>query len=229
MQAPQPDGVAGPAELAGPKAQSGQGMVRGVAQAMLGLAYPATILCAWRWDEPRFIGAMLLALLWLQRWKGRGMVALSLRRLTRVDWGVAAMLSLASTAIVVTGSERLLHLYPACVNLGLLVAFGVTLLRGPTMIEKFARLSNPALDATGVRHTRRVTQIWCGFFLVNGVFSAYTAFAWTRAAWSIYNGGIVYGLIGALLLGELVWRYVAVLPRARRARHAMQTARSEAA
>jgi uncharacterized membrane protein len=98
----------------------------------------------------------------------------------------------------------------------LLVAFGATLVRGPSMIEKFARMSHPALDTHGVRHTRRVTQVWCGFFALNGMFSAYTALAWTRAAWSLYNGAVVYGLIGALLIGEVVWRRVVVLPRAGR-------------
>lgn len=212
-----------------PDARPDRRLLRGIAQALIALAYPATILGAWRWDQPRVIGIVLLLLLWLQRWTGRGVVAMSLRRLTLVDWCVAGMLSLTSTAIMLTGSARLLHLYPACVNLGLLVAFGVTLVRGPTMIEKFARLSNPDLDAVGVRHTRRVTQIWCAFFLLNGVFSAYTAFAWSRAAWSLYNGGIVYGLLGVLLLGEFAWRTIAVLPRAQRARHAAQTARPETA
>jgi uncharacterized membrane protein len=210
--------------LATPKPGGAGGLLRGVAQGALALAYPFTILCAWRWDDPRFIGAMLLTLLWLQRLCGRGPVAESLRRLTQLDWCVAGMLSAISAGIVLTGDERLLHLYPACVNLGLLVAFGATLLHGPTMIEKLARLSNPDLDRHGMLHTRRVTQVWCGFFLLNGCFSAYTAFFWPRAAWSLYNGCVAYLLIGALLLGELAWRYIAVLPRARRERAQSESA-----
>jgi uncharacterized membrane protein len=189
------------------------GKAQSVARLVLPVAYPATILCVWFWDKPRFIGTLLLALLWLQRWLGRGVVAMSLRRLTAIDWGVAAVLSGVSVTIVLTGSERLLRLYPSCVNLGLLVAFGATLVRGPSMIEKFARLGKAQLDARGVRHTLRVTQVWCGFFALNAVFSAYTALQWSRAAWSLYNGAIVYGLIGALLAGEFAWRHLAVLPR----------------
>ncbi|WP_404982190.1 MULTISPECIES: hypothetical protein [unclassified Caballeronia] len=190
------------------------------ARCALAVAYPATILCAWLWDKPRLIGALLLALLWMQRWLGRGVVATSLRRLTALDWCVAAVLSGVSVAIVLTGSERLMRLYPSFVNLGLLVAFGATLVRGPSMIEKFARLGNPQLDALGVRHTLRVTQIWCAFFACNAAFSAYTALQWSRAAWSLYNGGIVYGVIGGLLLGELAWRHLAVLPRSVRSESA---------
>jgi uncharacterized membrane protein len=102
------------------------------------------------------------------------------------------------------------------VNLGLLVAFGSTLVRGPTMIEKFARMGNPELGEHAVRYTRRVTQVWCVFFALNGAFSAYTALFWTPAAWSLYNGAIAYGLVGVLLAGEIAWRYLAVLPRAAR-------------
>jgi uncharacterized membrane protein len=187
-----------------------------VVQALLKLAYPALILCAWRWDAPRVVGCMLFAILWLQRWAGGGTLAASLRRLTAIDWAVVGMLSCASAAIVVTDSELLLRLYPSLVNLGLLIAFGATLVRGPSMIEKFARLGNPDLPPGAVRHTRRVTQVWCGFFVLNGAFSAYTALYWSRANWSLYNGALAYGLIGVLLVAEVIWRYLVVLPRAAR-------------
>ncbi|SAL34754.1 hypothetical protein AWB73_03292 [Caballeronia turbans] len=183
---------------------------------VLKLAYPAVILGAWFWNAPRYAGCLLFALIWMQRCLGTGMVSVSLRRLTRVDWIVAFMLSIASAAIVWTDSERLLHIYPSLVNLGLLIAFGATLVRGPSMIEKFARIGTPDLSSAAVVHTRRVTQIWCGFFAANGLFSLYTALYWQREAWSLYNGAISYGLVGALLAGEIAWRYLVILPRARR-------------
>ncbi|TDN68890.1 hypothetical protein [Paraburkholderia sp. BL10I2N1] len=191
-------------------------MARVVMQVLLKLAYPALILSAWKWDTPRYIGLMLLAILWLQRFAGTGSFASSLRRLTAVDWWVAGLLSCASAAIVLTNSEMLLRIYPSLVNLGLLIAFGATLVRGPTMIEKFARIRTPDLSASAVLYTRRVTQIWCAFFAVNGAFSAYTAFYWTRDAWSLYNGAIAYGLVGVLLVGEIAWRYLVLMPRAAR-------------
>jgi uncharacterized membrane protein len=187
-----------------------------VVQALLKLAYPALILCAWRWDAPRVVGCMLFAILWLQRWAGSGTLAASLRRLTAIDWAVVGMLSCASAAIVATDSELLLRFYPSLVNLGLLIAFGATLVRGPSMIEKFARLGNPDLPPGAVRYTRRVTQVWCGFFVLNGAFSVYTALYWSRASWSLFNGAIAYGLIGMLLVAEVIWRYLVVLPRAAR-------------
>jgi uncharacterized membrane protein len=185
-------------------------------QVLLKLAYPALILCAWKWDTPRYVGCMLFAILWLQRWAGSGPVATSLRRLSTIDWTVVGLLSCASAAIVLTNSELLLRLYPSLVNVGLLIAFGATLVHGPSMIEKFARLGNPNLPPGAVRHTLRVTQVWCAFFALNGVFSAYTALYWSRASWSLYNGAIAYVLIGVLLVAEVIWRYLVVLPRAAR-------------
>jgi uncharacterized membrane protein len=170
-----------------------------VVQALLKLAYPALILCAWRWDAPRVVGCMLFAILWLQRWAGSGTLAASLRRLTAIDWAVVGMLSCASAAIVATDSELLLRFYPSLVNLGLLIAFGAT-----------------RVPPGAVRYTRRVTQVWCGFFVLNGAFSVYTALYWSRASWSLYNGAIAYGLIGMLLVAEVIWRYLVVLPRAAR-------------
>lgn len=204
------------APASGASSTGGRHWVKAVVQVLVKLAYPALILCAWRWDTPRYVGCMLFAILWLQRWAGSGPVATSLRRLSAIDWTVVGLLSCASAAIVLTNSELLLRLYPSLVNLGLLIAFGATLVHGPSMIEKFARLGNPDLPPGAVRHTRRVTQVWCVFFLLNGAFSAYTALYWSRASWSLYNGAIAYVLIGVLLIAEVIWRYLVVLPRAAR-------------
>lgn len=204
------------APASGASSTGGRHWVKAVVQVLVKLAYPALILCAWRWDTPRYVGCMLFAILWLQRWAGSGPVATSLRRLSAIDWTVVGLLSCASAAIVLTNSELLLRLYPSLVNLGLLIAFGATLAHGPSMIEKFARLGNPDLAPGAVRHTRRVTQVWCVFFLLNGAFSAYTALYWSRASWSLYNGAIAYVLIGVLLIAEVIWRYLVVLPRAAR-------------
>ncbi|RQR52224.1 hypothetical protein DIE19_28435 [Burkholderia sp. Bp9126] len=184
------------------------------------LAYPLVILLAWRGLAPRQVGCILLALLWLQRWVGKGPLAAALRRLTWLDWCVAAALTGISLAMAVTDSEALLRLYPACVSAGLLAAFGATLVRGPSMIERFARVRHPDPGPAIVRYTRRVTQVWCAFFILNGAFSVYTTLCWSRAAWSLYNGAIAYALIGALLAGEWIWRQLFVMPR----RHGATTA-----
>ncbi|WP_395061833.1 hypothetical protein [Paraburkholderia silvatlantica] len=207
----------GPAEPASTgESNVAGGRARGKWRLLAGFAYPVVILCAWRWDSPRFVGLLLLVLLWMQRVAGTGALAATVRKLTPVDWAVAVTLNVASVAIVITNSEQLMRLYPSLVNLGLLVAFGATLAKGPSMVEKFARLTYPDPPAHIVRYTRRVTQLWCVFFTLNSMFSAWTAFAWPARAWSLYNGMLAYVIIGALLAGEFVWRKWIMLPRAAR-------------
>ncbi|WP_175745241.1 hypothetical protein [Burkholderia ambifaria] len=205
--------------MTGTRATTGTGLPRWAsvaARAVLFVAYPLVILLAWQSMSPRYVGCLLFALLWLQRTVGKGTLAKALRRLTTLDWCVAGALTALSVAIAVTDSERLLHLYPACVSAGLLVAFGATLRRGPTMIEKFARSTYPEPSPEIVRYTRRVTQVWCAFFIVNGGFSVYTALYWSRASWALYNGFVAYLLIGALLAGEWLWRSVVIAARRKR-------------
>lgn len=96
---------------------------------------------------------------------------------------------------------------PVAINAVLLVAFGATLRRGSTpMIERFARIQQPALDAGQTAWCRTWTWIWCAFFALNG--GAALALAWLAPLdwWALYNGLLAYGLIGALLLGEWLLR-----------------------
>jgi uncharacterized membrane protein len=53
-----------------------------------------------------------------------------------------------------------------------------------------------------------VTQVWCGFFVVNGTVAAATALWGSEATWALYNGGIAYGAMGLLFMGELMIRQV---------------------
>lgn len=203
-------GAASPAREA---AASGR-RARTVARVMLKIAYPVVILAFWRVGSPRFIGLALLVMLWLQRWIGAGSAEALPARLTRLEWAVALVMSSLSAAIAVTDSETLLRAYPVVVNAGLLVAFGATLRRGgPSMVEKFARVRRPDLDAHAVRYTRRVTQVWCAFFTFNGAVSGACALWGSRAQWALYNGLVTYLLIGVLIVAEIAWRHVFVLRR----------------
>lgn len=57
-----------------------------------------------------------------------------------------------------------------------------------------------------MRYTRRVTQIWCLFFIVNGSIALLTALYGDMALWTAWNGMIAYLLIGALMAGEWLVR-----------------------
>jgi uncharacterized membrane protein len=122
------------------------------------------------------------------------------------QWIALTLPVLLGLAVVATNDETLLLLYPASISASMLILFGTTLLWPPTMVERFARLTQPDLPPRYVRYTRRVTEAWCLFFICNGGTAAYTAFFASRETWALYNGFIAYLLMGALFAGERLVR-----------------------
>ena len=161
-------------------------MARNLAFAALTLSYPLAIWLLGDRVEPRWLalslvllGALRLAATGQRLWIGLALGAFSLAAITgvlNVGWP--------------------LRWYPVFVNGSLLVLFGVTLVRPPSMAERLARLREPDLPAHAVRYTRKVTLAWCVFFVVNGALAAATSLWGTDAQWALYNGGIAYGLMG---------------------------------
>nr|ADU90655.1 putative transmembrane protein [Collimonas sp. MPS11E8] len=163
------------------------------------LLYPLAIWLGHGRVEPRLL-ALLLVLAAATR-----LPALKLSRASR--WWLAGALLLAAVAIW-NNALLPLKLYPVLVNLGMLTVFGYSLYAPPSIIERMARLSDPALPAYAVAYTRRVTQVWCGFFVVNGVLALLTAIWASAAIWSLYNGVLAYMLMGCLFAGEYLVRIV---------------------
>jgi uncharacterized membrane protein len=97
-------------------------------------------------------------------------------------------------------------LYPVIMSLGVAVVFGGSLLFPPSLIEQIARVSEPNLGPSGVAYTRKVTLGWVIFSLMNAMVSLMTALYGDLALWALYNGLIFYLLIGALIIGEYVFR-----------------------
>tara|TARA_R110000824_G_scaffold390760_13_gene587878 strand:+ start:42950 stop:43393 length:444 start_codon:yes stop_codon:yes gene_type:complete len=117
--------------------------------------------------------------------------------------------------IAVAGGELLVgfwdpelaaRLYPVFMNVTMLLAFAITLWNPPSMIERFARIAEPELDAHGVAYTRKVTWLWMAFFVVNGCIALWTALHGSWLQWGAYNGGISYLLAGTLMAGEYLVR-----------------------
>ena len=92
------------------------------------------------------------------------------------------------------------------VSLLLLLLFARSLWQPQTLIERLARLQDPQLPAEAIRYTRRVTQVWCGFFVVNGTLALTTVLLGDMALWSLYNGLLSYLLMGTLMGGEWLLR-----------------------
>ena len=89
---------------------------------------------------------------------------------------------------------------------GMALAFGVSLIRPPSLVETMAALGNPPPGPEATGYLRAVTAIWCGFLACNTLISAATAIWCDLATWTLYNGLISYLLMGALFGAENITR-----------------------
>ncbi len=165
---------------------------RRLAFVLLSLAYPPLMYLAMGRFEPRWLSLLLFVVALLR--------ALGTRERLWM-WAAAGTGLLAVVALL--GNQALpLKLYPALVNAALLVFFLLSLRHPPSVAERFARLQDPQLPPFAIAYTRRVTQVWCGFFVLNGSLALATALWASDAAWALYNGLLAYLLMGLLHAGE---------------------------
>jgi uncharacterized membrane protein len=165
--------------------------------------YPVLIFAGLQFFDARTVGACVLVAL-LARY--RGQAARLAAGFSPGQFAALGLPPLLGLAVLATNSETLLRLYPASISASMLILFGVTLIRPPSMVERFARLEQAELSPARVRYTRYVTEIWCLFFVANGVIAAYTAAFASREIWALYNGLIAYLLMGSLFAGERLFR-----------------------
>lgn len=160
------------------------------------VAYPLLVYLGFgRW-HPAWLAVALAALMFLRAAGSRDAVWLA------AGAGALVLGAFAS----VEGSWLPLKLYPVMVSAVLLAVFATSLWRGPTVVERIARLREPQLPPAGVAYTRKVTIAWCGFFVVNGSIAAATTLWGTQEAWVLYNGLVAYLLIGAFCAVEFFLR-----------------------
>lgn len=174
-----------------------------IALSWLWLAYPLLVFIGLQFIAPRYL-ALLIALTLLLRW--RKALPAVLQRFSWLQKGAGLLLLGWLLMTSINNDEALLRSYPAIINLGMLVLFGLSLQTPPSMVEIFARMQQPQLPVAAIAYTRQVTRIWCLFFLINGGIAFYTAFYTSRELWALYNGIIAYLLMGLLFAGEWLVR-----------------------
>lgn len=116
-----------------------------------------------------------------------------------------AGIALSSLALL-QENQQLLLLYPVLVSLSCLGVFAWSLVKPPSIIESFARLQEEILPPGAISYTRKVTMIWCLFFIVNSCIALLTVISGDMTLWTLYNGLISYLLMGTLLAGEWLYR-----------------------
>lgn len=165
--------------------------------------YPLLVYWSLDFLQPRWLGLLLAAMLVLRHHDKLLMAA----RQTGAGERMVIIILLALAALVAaSNSELLLKMYPALMNLAMLALFGLSLRNPPSMIERFARLARPALPDSAIPYTRKVTQLWCIFFVANGGIALFTALYASREIWALYNGLIAYLLMGLMFAGEWTYR-----------------------
>jgi uncharacterized membrane protein len=164
---------------------------------LLTLAYPLLVYFTLTRFQPRYLALLLLAIALARLGGGRRDV---------LAWTTAgAALTLALSAGWLNQAMPI-KLYPVLVNALMLILFALSLRHPPSVVERLARLQEPELPPHAVAYTRRVTQVWCGFFVVNGSIALFTAVYASTATWALYNGLIAYVLMGSLFAGEWLVR-----------------------
>lgn len=96
--------------------------------------------------------------------------------------------------------------YPVIMSFIMLLFFGQSLFQDKSMIQRFAELRETGINAKKQNYMRKLTLVWCGFFVVNGLIAFYTWQFTSLEIWTLYNGFISYVLMGLLIAGELVFR-----------------------
>ena len=160
------------------------------------LLYPLIIYLGLGRFEPRWMALFLLAMVLARAIISRDAV-----------WLGAACGALLLVAVSFFGNQSLpLKLYPVLVSAVMLTVFGLSLRHPPTAIERIARLHDPQLPPEAVAYTRKVTEVWCLFFIANGCVSLATAMWASDRVWAVYNGLVSYVLMGLLFVGEWLMR-----------------------
>jgi uncharacterized membrane protein len=178
------------------------GKLFAVLNALLVVSYPIAVYVGLTHFSARGVGLLLGGLLL------PGLVY-RLRAARREDWQVVLRLPLSIVTLLALTAlfddRRFVFTLPVLINVALLVQFAGSL-RGTPLVERFARMQQPSLSAAQVAYCRRVTQVWCVFFVFNALVSGLLARFAALSVWSLYNGLVAYVLMGILGATEYVVR-----------------------
>lgn len=172
--------------------------------AILLIGYPVIIYFGLNYLDPRLFAGALITF---------AVLRLLLDKHSERTTGVASQSMpiyvaaiLVAICLAALDPVLMLRFYPALVNAIFFAIFAASLIWPPSMIEKIARLTTPNLPEQGVRYTRTVTFVWCGFFVFNALVSVATTLWASMEVWALYNGLISYLLIAAIYSVEYLIR-----------------------
>ncbi len=175
------------------------GIIKGVIVSGLFVAYPLLIYIAIQQHMAWVAPALFSALYLLQ--------AIKVRRIkTKLYKTLVAIALLLGAFYLQTITAKAM---PVLIQLMLMWVFGRTLLKnsGPSFIERFVRLEFPEFPPGVSGYLRNLTLLWTLFFAFNALLCIGLAIWADDRWWALYNGLVIYLLIGLLMTGEYIYRH----------------------
>ncbi len=175
-------------------------MLKGILFAGLFLSYPYLVYkgmeSGLNWLAPVIFSGIFLYRGWSSQ-----------RFRSRMENGLFAIALLAGAFYVQALTAKIL---PVFVQLMLMVFFGRTLFKdkGPPLIERIVRLQFPETPTTLNHYCWQLTLVWTAFFAVNALVCGALAIWGSSFWWVLYNGVVIYAIMGALVIGEYVYRRI---------------------
>ncbi len=165
------------------------------------LSYPFLVWFSQDYLQPRYLALIMAGLFLLRTLIHKPKQ--SMGKLWILLYPTCALFLLVSAFV---NQSSWLLAYPVFVSMVFFTVFAYSLSYPPTVVERLARLEDPDLPPKGVDYTRKVTQVWSGFFLLNAAISLFTIWYGDPWLWSLYNGGLFYLLMGLLMAAEMFVR-----------------------
>lgn len=100
-----------------------------------------------------------------------------------------------------------MKLTPVLININFFILFTSSIIKPPSMIERFARVRYKDLPPEAIPYCRKVTFVWMAFFVMNGGIALWTV-TQDFKVWTFYNGIVAYILMGILFGGEFIYREI---------------------
>jgi len=181
-----------------------------VLAALLIFAYPFAVYFGISYFSPRYVALALIGIFLLRfilikpkaistydKYTKSGKYIVLFTTITGI---IVSMIGAISNQVIV------IKFYPVAVSLLLFTVFFYSLIHPPTVIEKLARIKDPKLSQAAIKYTRKVTVVWCMFFIINGAIALYSSLFSSFKFWTFYNGFLSYILIGAICATEFTYR-----------------------
>lgn len=164
-----------------------------VLRTLLVVGYPAALYLGISHLDARTLGLVMLGLLLPNLVLRLAAAAPEQRRaVLRLPLSLAVLVGVGAAL----GEPRFFLALPVLVNLTLLANFAASL-RGPvSLVERYARMQDPALPEGEREYCRAVTRAWCWFFIANASVCAGLAALAPVAWWALYTGVLAYMLVG---------------------------------